>query len=442
MKTYAIILAAGMGSRMCSDVPKCAFKLIDKPMIEYIVDEIENEVDEIICVIGHKGNVIKEILNDRVKYVYQEKQLGTADAVLQALPFLLEGKSIIIPGDVPLINKNIINKIFENFNDYLTVVSTIKDNPTGYGRIVRDTSIIKIVEDKEVNEYERLIKEVNTGVICIDNNLLKKNIVKINNNNNKGEYYLTDIIELSNENEINSYLINDSNILSGVNDLYSLSIVEEYLRDKINKRHMLNGVNIINPKTVTISNDTIIERGVVIHQNCMITGKSIIKENCVVTTNSEIYNSILNENVICKNSVINESIINKNSSIGPFAHIRNNSIIGENNRIGNFVEVKNSITNNNTKSAHLSYLGDSEIGSNVNIGCGSITVNYDGIKKHKTIIGNNVFIGCNSNLIAPIEIDDNSFIAAGTTVTNKVESGDFVIGRVKQTNKKGYNIKK
>lgn len=441
MKKYAIVMAAGMGSRMNSNIPKCAFPLLNKPMIEYIVDSLlESNIDEIICVIGHKGNDIKEILNDRVTYVTQEKQLGTANAVLHALPLLDAGSTIILPGDIPLIDTSIINELIKTHIDNknkLTVTTMNIDNPYGYGRIVRGEKL-KIVEHKDATEDILKINEVNAGVFFIDNELLKYVLPKVNNDNSKKEFYLTDIVEMC---DASTHTVIDSYKLSGVNDLYALSVVESYLRNDINKQHMLNGVNIINPNTVTISIDTTIESGVTLMPNTLVVGRSSIAKNSIVGPNTEIYNSIINENVSINNSVVRDSIINENSSVGPFAHIRMGSIIGEGNRIGNFVEVKNSQTNFNTKAAHLSYIGDSTVGSNVNFGCGSITVNYDGKVKSKTTIEDNVFIGCNSNLIAPITIKSNSLIAAGTTVTEDVECGDLAIGRVKQSNKKGYNVK-
>lgn len=443
MKTYAIVLAAGLGTRMKSELPKCAIPLLEKPMIEYIVDNLEKSyVDEIICVVGYKSDDIEKILGNRVRYIKQEKQIGTANAVLQCLNYLEDGKSIILPGDVPLVDSDIINNII-NYNENVTIGTMNLDNPFGYGRIVRSSdNIIKITEEKDSSKKELLIKEVNTGILCLNNNLLKRYIPLIDNNNSKSEYYITDIIGLlSSKYKISSYFIKDSYKVIGVNDLFSLSELECILSKKIKQKHILNGVTLINKDSIVISYDTVIESNVIIYPNVVILGKTLIRKNSVIEPNSLIRNSIIHENVVVNSSVINDSIINKNSTIGPFSNIKLNSEIGENNRIGNYVEIKNSKTSSNTNAAHLSYIGDATIGANVNFGCGSITVNYDGKIKSKTIIKDNVFIGCNSNLIAPIEISSNSFIAAGTTVTNDVASGDLVIGRVKQQNKKGYLIK-
>ena len=437
----AIILAAGKGTRMKTDLPKCAFPILEKPMIKYIMDALDKtKVDKKIVVVGYKKEVFYELLND-VYFAEQVNQLGTADAVKAALNYIDDdGISLIIPGDTPLINYEKINSLIElelSMNKDIALLTTILDNPTGYGRIIReDGKIVRIAEENDAYSDEKQIKEVNTGIMVVKNSFLKEAIHKIKNNNSKKEYYLTDLIQFASE--ISSIILDENDILYGINDLYALSMVEEMVRKNILKKHMLNGVNIINPNTVTIYPDVEIEDGVTIYPNSFIKGKSIIKKGAIIGPNSELNNATVLENAKVVHSVVYDSTINKNASVGPFAHVRLHTVIGESNRIGNFVEVKNSILGTNTKSSHLSYLGDSEIGNNVNIGCGSITVNYDGKAKNKTVIGDNVFVGCNSNLIAPIKIEKNAFIAAGSTITEDVEEADLAIARSKQINKKGY----
>lgn len=447
MKTYGLILAAGKGTRMQSDLPKCGYPILRKPMIEYIVENMESSIiDDIVVVVGHKKEYIKEILNGRVSYAEQTEQLGTGHAVLSAKELLAnkEGVTFIIPGDVPLINDELINKILsahsEMGND-LTVVSMVVDYPKGYGRILRDeyNTVIKIIEENDCNEYQKEIKEVNTGIYVVDNKKLFEALESIKLNERKKEYYLTDIVEImSHHNKVNTFKVRNPEVTMGVNDLYAISIAEKYLRETINKNLMLSGVSIINPETVTIGHSVIVEKGAFILPNTTITGNSVIKSNAVVGPNSEIHNSIIHESAQIKHSLIYESEIGEFTTVGPFAHVRDHSVIGPKNRIGNFVEVKKSVTGTNTKAAHLSYIGDGEIGDNVNFGCGSITVNYDGKLKHKTIIGNDVFIGCNVNLIAPIEIGSNVFLAAGSTVTQNVPNGSLAIARNKQINKEDY----
>lgn len=448
MKNYAIVLAAGKGTRMKTELPKCAFPILKKPMIEYIVENIETSVvDEIICVVGYKKEYLQDLLKDRVKYAFQEEQLGTGHAVCKAADLLngKEGTTAILLGDMPLINNKVIDKVISYHNDKkndLTVVTAEFDKPKGYGRIIRNEfgNIEKIVEDKDCSKTQKLIKEINTGIYIVDNSLLFDAVHKIELNERKGEYYLTDIVEIMKKEEykVDAFLLWDSPKVMGVNDLYTISQAEKHLRHDINKSHMLNGVSIINPETVTIGHSVVIEEGVIINPNTFITGDSVIKKGSIIGPNTEIHSSMIHTDVSVKHSLVYNSEVYDNTTIGPFAHLRNGAVIGKNNRIGNFVEVKNSKTGDGTKAAHLAYIGDTITGSRVNFGCGSITVNYDGVNKNKTIIGDDVFIGCNTNLIAPVEIGNKVFIAAGSTVTKNVPEGALAIARNKQINKADY----
>jgi bifunctional UDP-N-acetylglucosamine pyrophosphorylase/glucosamine-1-phosphate N-acetyltransferase len=447
MKNYAIVLAAGKGTRMKTELPKCAFPILKKPMIEYIVENIENSViDEAIVVVGHQKEVFYDLLEGRVKFVEQEKQLGTGHAVMVTREQLEKkrGTTIIMLGDMPLVDYKIINKVISYHADRgndLTVVTTKYDNPKGYGRILRNEygNIEAIVEHNDCDDEQKKIKEINTGIYVVNNHLLFKAVDKIEVNQRKGEYYLTDIVEIMKKDYIvGTFELWDSEKVMGINDLYTVSIAEKFLRDQINKSHMLEGVSIVNPETVTIGHDVTIEAGVTIYPNTYITGGSVIKMGSKIGPNTEIHTSMIHENVTVKHSLVFDSEVFENTTIGPFAHLRNGAKIGPKNRIGNFVEVKNSVTGFNTKASHLAYIGDSETGKNVNFGCGSITVNYDGVNKHKTIIGDDVFIGCNTNLVAPVTVGNNVFIAAGSTVTKDVPEGALAIARNKQINKADY----
>jgi len=449
MKKYAIILAAGKGTRMKTELPKCAYPLLKKPMIAYIVEHLYKStmIDELITVVGHKKEVIQEILNSTVKYAVQEEQLGTGHAVLAAKDFIIdqEGYTIILPGDMPLIDAKVIKGAISEhleFRHDLTVVSTILDEPYGYGRIIRDEAnyLSAIIEENEANKEEKLINEINTGIYIINNKLLVPTLKKIKNNNAKKEYYLTDIVKIMKEEGylVGTYLLRKSYKAMGINNLYTLSKAETLLRNKINKDLMLCGVAMINPETITIGQNVVIEENVVIHPNTYITGNSLIKKGSIIGPNTEIHNSCICENVICKHSLVFNSKIGENTNVGPFAHIRDGADIGANNRIGNFVEVKKSKTGELFKASHLAYVGDAQIGKNVNFGCGSVTVNYDGFNKYKTIIGDDVFIGCNANLIAPIKIEDSSIIAAGSTLHKNVPKGSLAIARAYQVNKENY----
>ena len=447
MKKYALILAAGKGTRMRTELPKCAFPILGKPMIEYIVENIEKtDIDEIIAIVGHKKEVIQDILKDRVSYAVQEQQLGTGHAVLSAAPLLegKEGTTFILPGDMPLMEYPLMDKLMrahEEMGNDLTVVTMVMDYPKGYGRIVRDEygTVKGIVEENDCTESEKHIKEVNSSVYIVNNKALFETLKLIKKNERKGEYYLTDIVALMHQNyKVNTFIVRNPMVTMGINDLYSISIAEKYLRDSINKSHMLSGVSLVNPETITIGHNVVIEEGVWIYPNTSIIGNSVIKKGAIIGPNSEVRDSFIDEQAEIRHSLVIESRVGKKTTVGPFAHLRGHANIGDHNRIGNFVEVKNSTTGFDTKAAHLAYIGDAIVGDRVNFGCGSITVNYDGVKKHKTLIGNDVFIGCNVNMVAPISISDNVFIAAGSTVTKDIPKGSLAIARNQQINKEDY----
>jgi bifunctional UDP-N-acetylglucosamine pyrophosphorylase/glucosamine-1-phosphate N-acetyltransferase len=454
MKKYAIVLAAGKGTRMKTDLPKCAYPLLRKPMIAYIVENLKNTelVDETIVVVGHKKEIIKDILNDSVSYANQDQQLGTGHAVMMTKELItdLDGDTIILPGDMPLIDEEVLKDAIKAHNVYrhdLTIVSTLVDDPFGYGRIIRNDKgyLNSIVEENDASEKQKTINEINTGIYIVKNRLLFDALDRVDNNNSKGEYYLTDIVKILKEDDalMGTYILKNSYKAMGVNDLYALSIAEGKLRHDINRNLMRNGVAMVNPDTITIGHNVVIESNVVIHPNTYITGNSVIKQGAHIGPNTEIHNSYIGEAVVCKHSLVYNSKVQENTTVGPFAHLRDGANIGPHNRIGNFVEIKKSTTGSNTKASHLAYIGDAEIGSDVNFGCGAITVNYDGKHKYKTIIGDNVFVGCNANLIAPIEINDDSFIAAGSTLNKNVPKGSLAIARAYQVNKENYmNLKK
>ena len=443
---YAIVLAACLSKRMHQDTSNAAIKLLYKPMINYVIDALKM-VDEleIIPVLGYKKeDVIKLIGN--LSYVIQDMQLGTADAIKCALPKITnDGYSIIIPADVPLIDASDLQGLLElvkTENLDLGFLSAILPDGYGYKRVIKDSfNFVKgIVDEDNASQEEKAIKEVLSDVFVIRNDVLKKYISFIKENNN--EYDFLDIIKiLSNEGlKIKSYIVSNPVDITSCNDNLKLSMLEQYLQRKINVNLLKKGIYIENPFMQTIvSIDSFIEPGVKIYNNCKIIN-SVIKAGATIKDNSIIINSQVGASII-SNSVIEDSIIGDNVTIGPYAHIRLNSNIGNNCRIGNYVEIKNSLLGDSTKCAHLTYIGDANVGSNCNFGCGTVTVNYDGINKNKTIIGNNVFIGCNANLIAPIEIKDNAFIAAGSTITDNLDIDDFAIARARQVTKKGYSKK-
>lgn len=448
MKHYAIVLAAGKGTRMKTDLPKCAFPILKKPMIKYIHENIEKSViDETTVVVGYQREVLMNVLGDSVNYVVQDQQKGTGHAIMATKEAMgaKRGTTIIMLGDMPLVDYSVIDKVFNyhlDKNNDLTVLTTTFNQPKGYGRIIRNEygNIEAIVEHRDCTFDQKKIKEVNTGIYVVNNHLLYKEIDKIPLNERKQEYYLTDIVAIMKQQgyHVDAFELWDSEKVMGVNDLYSVSIAEQYLRNEINKSHMLNGVSIVTPETVTIGHNVKIENNVTIYPNTYITGDSVIKSGSKIGPNTEIHSSLIHNNVRVQHSLIFDSEIKSDTTVGPFAHLRNHAVIGERNRIGNFVEVKKSIIGDDTKASHLAYIGDTVTGTGVNFGCGSITVNYDGINKNKTTIGNDVFIGCNTNLIAPVTVGDRVFIAAGSTVTKDVPAGALAIARNHQINKADY----
>lgn len=445
---YAVILAAGKGTRMQSKLYKVLHKVCDRTMVELVLDSLSDlEMQEVITVVGHGAERVKEVLGDRTKFVLQEEQLGTAHAVKVAKDELKdkEGTTIVMYGDTPLIRSETINNMLdhhEKMNAKATVLTAIADDPFAYGRIIRDVNgkLVKIVEEKDATEQERKIKEINSGIYCFDNKLLFEMLEKVKNDNNQGEYYLPDVLGLIREQKeiIETYLCDDFDETFGVNDRVALAYAENVMRNRINTKHMLAGVTLVDPTNTYIAPNAVIGRDTTIYPNVTIKSNTIIGEDCQIKPNSYLENVQIGNGVKVISSTISDSKIGDYTSVGPYSHIRNNCELGKNVRVGNFVELKNTIYGDSSKTAHLSYLGDTEVGSNTNIGCGTITVNYDGKNKYKTKIGSDAFIGCNSNLIAPLEIGDGAVVAAGTTVTENAPDDALVIARVKQENKVGY----
>ena len=451
MKDNIIILAGGKSTRMKMNTNKCALPLLKKPLISHLAETINKvHIKNKIVVLGYEGNTIKTILGDFANYVYQEEQLGSGHATSIATSKLDydEELTFIVCGDMPLIKQKTLTSLRDyhlyNKND-ITVVSTIVEDPKKYGRLVKDyaSNLIKIVEYKDASNEELEIREINTGIYCINTYLLPVLLSLIDNNNASKEYYLTDLIGIAYKNsyKVGVYQNLDSFQFSGIDDLKSLADVEEKLRVQIIDKHRSNGVLMVSSDTITIAKEVVIEPGVIIYPNTYITGNTYIHKGCIIGPNSEINNSEILDNTIIKHSLVSDSKVGSNTTIGPFAQLRNNTNVGNNIRIGNFVEIKNSFIDDNTKVAHLTYIGDTICGKNVNFGCGVVTVNYDGKIKHRTIIEDNVFIGCNVNLIAPITVKENSYIAAGSTITSDVPAKSLSIARTRQINKEDYATK-
>lgn len=433
----SVILAAGKGTRMYSDLPKVLHKVNGKPMIQMVYETARN-VGECLFVLGYKKD---EIVNKypEYKYIYQENQLGTARAVKLCVDEISKHDTFfVLYADGPLITKNTLLKMknkLEKDNLDCLLLSCIVSDPTGYGRIIKENNkLIDIVEEKDATLEQKKICEINTGVCLFRSKSFLDIIDKIENNNANNEYYLTDSINLLYKNgcKLDTYQLENSDEMLGVNNKLQLAEVSNILRQKKLKNLMLNGVEIIDPNNTYIEEDVEIGTNTIIYPNTIITGNSRIGDNCIIYS-SRIENSIISSNVKIDNSVIENSNISNFATIGPFAHLRPNSILKDNVHIGNFVEIKNSTLYENVKTGHLTYIGDSEIGKNTNIGAGTITCNYDGHYKHKTIIGENAFIGSNSILIAPIKVGNNVLTAAGSVLTKDVDDNKLAFGRSRQT---------
>ncbi|MBO0448373.1 bifunctional UDP-N-acetylglucosamine diphosphorylase/glucosamine-1-phosphate N-acetyltransferase GlmU [Enterococcus sp. MJM12] len=445
---YGIILAAGKGTRMKSKLYKVLHPVCGKPMVEHIINRVEEtKPKEIITIVGHGAEMVKEQLGDRSEYALQAEQLGTGHAVMQAAQFLegKKGTTLVISGDTPLLTTATLNNLFEYHqgkNASATILTAQAPNPTGYGRIIRDhVGIVeKIVEQKDASPEEVRVKEINTGTYCFDNELLFDALSKLNTDNAQGEYYLTDIIEiLKSEGKIvAAYQTEDFDESLGVNDRVALAQANRIMRNRINHQHMLNGVSFINPEATYIDAGVKIGAETVIEPGVYLKGQTVIGSECLITAGSEIVDSKIGDHVIVKSSCIEESIVHNHVDIGPFAHLRPKAEIKETAHIGNFVEVKNAKVGEGTKVGHLTYVGDATLGKEINVGCGVVFVNYDGKNKHHTNVGDNAFIGSASNLVAPITVGDGAFIAAGSTINQDVPKDAMGIARARQVNKENY----
>ena len=448
MEKYVVVLAAGKGTRMKSKLYKVLHKVCGKTMVEHVVDAARGvNPAKIVTVVGTGAGEVEKVLDGKSDFAFQEKQLGTGDAVMTAKEELgdKDGATLVVTGDTPLFTTKTFDELFKYHaekGNAATVLTAEAPNPFGYGRIIRDDqgNVLRIVEQKDGKPEELKVKEINTGVFCFDNKKLFEALKHVDNNNAQGEYYLTDVLEiLRNSGErVGAYKMPDFSESLGVNDRIALAQATKTMQRRINEEHMRNGVSFIDPDTayidagVKIGNDTVIEGNVVIK------GNTEIGSDCHITNGSRIVDSKIGNNVTITSSTLQEAEMDDNTDIGPNSHLRPKAVIRKGVHIGNFVEIKKAEIGEDSKVGHLTYVGDATLGKDINVGCGTIFSNYDGVKKFHTNVGDHAFIGAGSTLIAPINVADHAFIAADSTITKDVNKYDMAIARGRQVNKPDY----
>jgi len=450
--TAIIIMAAGKGKRMKSNLPKVLHNLAGKPILNYVLDTVDQlEAKRKLLIVGYKSDKIRELIGDKIEYVEQKEQLGTAHAVLQTKKLLsdFKGDVLILSGDVPFLTVKTLKKLLKHHqtnNFSCTLVSTILKNPKGYGRIIRDKKgeIKGIIEEVDLSADRKTITEINSGIYCFNKDKLFRALEKITPDNRQGEYYLTDTVEilLKEGLTVGNITVKDYSEILGINSRLDLADASRKVYQKTLQDLMLQGVTIID------SNSTFIEQGVKIGQDTIIYPFTIIEkdtkieESCLVGPYSHLIDANIGKGVRVWASIIESSTVKEGANIGPYTHLRPETVVEKGAKIGNFVELKKTVMGEGSKASHLTYLGDATVGKKVNIGAGTITCNYDGEKKHKTIIKNGVFIGSNNSLVAPVKLGKNSYTGAGSTITRDVPAGNLAIARSRQTNISGWRKKK
>lgn len=448
MQIIGLVLAAGQGKRMKSKIYKVLHPVCGKAMIGHVMDTLEQVmVNRTVAVVGHGAEAVKAYLGDRAEFTLQEQQQGTGHAVMQARSLLQdeEGITVIVCGDTPLIQESSLRELIELHKKEKaagTILTAKLEQPFGYGRVIRDHegSVSRIVEQKDCSDHEASVNEINTGTFCFDNRKLFKALEKVNNHNNQNEYYLTDVIGILKEQgeRIQAHCLKDHRESIGVNDRIALAEANRWMRERIIHKHSLNGVTFIDPNNTYIDSDVTIEMDTTIYPGTHLSGTTVIGTDCHIGPNTEITDSIIGNGVKIKQAVLLNTEVGNQASIGPFANLRPGTKLGMGVKIGDFVETKNASIGDGSKVSHLSYIGDARVGKQVNIGCGAITVNYDGYNKHITEIEDEAFIGCNVNLIAPVTIGRGAFVVAGSTITDEVKGNSLAIARSRQINKPGY----
>ncbi|MDO9493291.1 bifunctional UDP-N-acetylglucosamine diphosphorylase/glucosamine-1-phosphate N-acetyltransferase GlmU [Acetobacterium sp.] len=443
-----IILAAGEGSRMRSQKPKVLHQVCGENILNYVIAVSEaSGISEIGVIVGFQAEQVKESLSPQIATYFQPEQLGTGHAVLQALPFFeaLQGNLIVLVGDAPLIRPETLTGLImahETGGYAATVLTAEFEEPTGYGRMIKNRSgeLLKIVEEKDAAAAEKQIKEINSGMYCFDAQALILALAELKTDNVQGEYYLTDVIEILRKmgKTAGTYVTPDPEDIQAINSRVQLAEAEAVMRKRINHKMMDAGVTIIDPATTYVGARVAVGQDTILYPGVILEGATAIGKDCVIGANSRLVDTKIGNNVTIQSSTILESSVDDYTNVGPYAYIRPGSQIGKHCKVGDFVEVKNSTMGDGAKASHLTYIGDGDVGENVNLGCGTVFVNYDGKKKYRTIVEKNAFVGCNTNLIAPVTVKEGAYIAAGSTITDDVPEDSLAIARARQVNKVGY----
>ena len=441
-----VILAAGKGTRMYSDLPKVLHPIAGKPMVKHVIDTVKHlNARQINLIYGHGADLLKERLADEpVNWVFQAEQLGTGHAMQQAAPFFADDENIMmLYGDTPLIQQSTLERLIAQKPENGIALLTVKlENPTGYGRIIRENgSVVAIVEQKDASAEQLKIQEINTGVMVASGASFKKWLGNLNNNNAQGEYYITDVIAMANEDgfQVQAVQADEFMEVEGVNNRLQLAALERFYQKKQAEKLLLAGVTLIDPSRFDVRGTVEHGKDVSIDVNVILEGNVKLGNNVKIGAGCVLKNVTVGDNVEIKPySVLEDAVIGEKSAIGPFSRLRPGTQLAEGAHVGNFVEIKNAQVGKGSKVNHLTYVGDAEVGSNVNIGAGVITCNYDGANKFKTIIGDDVFVGSDSQLVAPVEIANGATIGAGSTITKNVAEGELVITRVAQKHIQGW----
>lgn len=444
----AVILAAGAGTRMKSEKPKVLHEVMGRPMVSHVIAQVrESGAENIIVVVGHGSEQVMEALSgEQVQFAVQREQLGTGHAVTQAAEFLPDaGDVFVLCGDTPLVTADMLRNFaayHEQAGGVLTVLTAGLDDPTGYGRIIRgeDGRLQKIVEQKDASEEEKAVKEINSGMFCFDASFLKASLPKLTCDNAQKEYYITDLVGMAVESGSGAaaWQTPDSDAIMGVNNRLQLAGAASVMRRRIAERHMAAGVTMIDPDQVYIEDSVEIGPDTELWPGVILRGSTVIGRGCVIGKDTEITDSVIGDRVEIRRSVVVGTRVGSKTTVGPFAYLRPGNVIGEDCRIGDFVEFKNSTFGDRSKASHLAYIGDGDVGSDVNIGCGVVFVNYDGKHKFRSTVGDRAFIGSNSNLVAPVNVQDDGYVAAGSTVTSEVHAGALYLERAEQKQLEGW----